>query len=134
MENGTSSDHLAKLLRVFLKMRRKREELSKAFNEEDAKIKEAQELIKQELLEHCKEHGVTSVKTDEGNFYRSAKTIYWTDDWEELNKFVLEKGVPEFYQKRLSQAVIKEYLEENPTEVPKGLNAKTEYTITVRKK
>ena len=61
MENGTSSDHLAKLLRVFLKMRRKREELSKAFNDEDAKIKEAQELIKQELLEHCKEHGVTSV-------------------------------------------------------------------------
>ena len=52
MENGTSSDHLAKLLRVFLKMRRKREELSKAFNDEDAKIKEAQELIKQELLEH----------------------------------------------------------------------------------
>ena len=42
--------------------------------------------------------------------------------------------MPEFYQKRLSQAVIKEYLEENPTEVPKGLNAKTEYTITVRKK
>ena len=43
MGNGTSSDHLAKLLRVFLKMRRKREELSKAFNDEDAKIKEAQE-------------------------------------------------------------------------------------------
>jgi hypothetical protein len=51
-----------------------------------------------------------------------------------MHKFILENEVPEFLEKRLSQGVVKQFLEENPEAVPPGLNTDVEYVITVRKK
>lgn len=123
-----------KLTRVFVKIRDKRNELSAAFKAEDEKLKEQQEVIKAQLLQHCKDHNVDSVRTSEGIFYRSVRTRYWTSDWEAMHKFVLEHELPEFFEKRLNQGVVKEFLEENPETVPPGLNTDSKYEITVRKK
>ena len=46
----------------------------------------------------------------------------------------LENKVPEFFDKRLNQTNIKQFLEDNPDLMPKGLNQDTEYSIVVRKK
>ena len=46
---------------------------------------------------------------------------------------MLEHKVPEFFEKRLSQANVKEFLEDNPEAVPKGLNTDSEFVVTVRK-
>jgi hypothetical protein len=62
------------------------------------------------------------------------KTRYWTNDWDSMNKFILENEVPQFYEKRLNQTVVKQFLEENPDVLPPGLNSDSEYAITVRKK
>ena len=86
------------------------------------------------LVDYCKEHGVESVRTAEGLFYRTVKQRYWTSDWEAMHKFVMEHSVPEFFEKRLNQTNVKQFLEENPDLVPKGLNVDSEYTISVRKK
>jgi hypothetical protein len=51
-----------------------------------------------------------------------------------MYKFVLENEVPEFFDKRLNQTNVKQYLEENPEKVPKGLQVDSEYVISVRKK
>jgi hypothetical protein len=51
-----------------------------------------------------------------------------------MNKFILTNEVPEFYEKRLNQTVVKQFLEENPDTVPPGLNVDSEYAISVRKK
>lgn len=130
----SDTSQVDKLTRVYIKIRDKRAELSKRFNEEDGVLKEQLEKVKGALLDYCKEQGVESVRTSEGLFYRTTKVRYWTSDWESMNKFILDHGLPEFYEKRLNQGAVKEFLEENPDTVPPGLNSNTEYTLTVRKK
>jgi phage pi2 protein 07 len=130
----TEQGMLTKLTRTYIKIRDKRNEVKAAFDEEYERLSEQQDLIKQKLMDHCKEHGVESVKTGAGLFYRTTKTKYWTDDWEQMHKFILEHEVPELLERRVSQKAIAQYLEENPDKLPKGLNSVTEYTINVRKK
>jgi len=130
----TEAPTVDKLTRIFVKIRDKRAELSATFKAEDDALKEQQEVIKVHLLQHCKDHNVDSVRTSEGMFYRTVKTRYWTSDWEAMHKFVLEHELPEFFEKRLNQGVVKEFLEENPETVPPGLNIDSKYEITVRKK
>jgi len=123
-----------KLTKIYLKIKDRRSELSAAFKEEDNKLSEQIDKVKRALLEYCKEQGVDSVKSSEGLFYRSAKTRYWTSDWSNMHEFVLEHGAPELLDKRLNQTNMKQFLEENPDLVPKGLNVDSEYVISVRRK
>jgi len=131
---GAEQVELEKLTKVYLKIKDRRNEISKQFKDEDGDLKEQQEIIKRALLDHCKEYNVESVRTSEGLFYRSVRTRYWTSDWESMYRFVHENGVPEFLEKRLNQGNVKQFLEENPECVPQGLNVDSEYVISIRKK
>ena len=95
-----------KLTETYLKIKIKRAELSAEFKDKDSA----------------------------GMFYRSVKTRYWTSDWESMYKFVMENNVPEFFDKRLNQGNVRQFLEENPDLVPRGLNVDSEYAVAVRKK
>lgn len=123
-----------KLTKVYLKIRDKRAELKAQFEQEDEKLSKQLDEVKRALLDYCKVQGVESVRTPAGLFYRSTKTRYWTNDWDSMNKFILENSIPEFYEKRLNQTSVKQFLEENPDVLPPGLNVDSEYVITVRKK
>jgi len=131
--SGAGSVSLEKLTKVYLKISNKRSQLKKEFDKEEELLVARQDKIKQALLEHCKEHDVSSVKTSEGLFYRSVRQKYWTSDWESMYEFVLENEIPEFFDKRLNQKNIKQFLEENPDKMPKGLNSDSTYTISVRR-
>ena len=133
-EESPSGLSLDALTRIYIKIRDKRAEIKSAFEEEDAKLVGQLDAIKSEMLEHCKTHGVDSVRTGAGLFYRTVKTRYWTNDWESMHAFVLEHQVPEFFEKRLNQSAVKQFLEDNPDLHPPGLNTDSEYVITVRKK
>ena len=93
-----------------------------------------QTMIKNALLDYCENHHVESVRTSAGLFFRTTKTTYWTSDWERMYEFILEHDVPELLDKRLNQTHLKQFLEENPDVLPKGLNIDKEYVISVRKK
>ena len=131
---GAKQIELEKLTKVYLKIKDRRNELSRQFKDEDGDLKEQQETIKRALLDHCKEHNVESVRTREGLFYRSVRTRYWTADWESMYRFIHDNDVPEFLEKRLNQVNVKQFLEENPECVPQGLNVDSEYVLSVRKK
>ena len=124
----------AKLVKVYLKMNAKKSELDAAYKAEAEALKKQMDAVKSALLQYCKEENVESVRTDEGLFYRSVTTRYWTNDWESMGKFVVEHNVPDLYEKRLHQGNMKEFLSNNPDVLPPGLNVDSEYTITVRKK
>lgn len=127
---GLSPD---KLIKVYLKIKESRDALKTKFDEDVAKFDEQLKTVKEALLDHCREHNVESVKTPEGLFYRSVKRNYWTDDWDSLKEFVKENDCLDFFVKRLNQENVKTFLEENPDKLPKGLNARSEYTLTVRR-
>lgn len=124
---------LAKITEVYLKIKARRDVLSVEYNEADDKLVSQQDKIKSTLLRYLKENDIKSVKTDAGTFYRTIKQKYWTSDWESMHKFILEHEVPEFLDKRLNQKNVKEFLEEHPDLLPKGLNTDAEFTLTIRK-
>jgi len=122
-----------KLTGIYLKIKSKRDVLSRDFKQEDERLKVQQDAIKQRLLDYCKANEIESVRTEAGTFYRSIKTKFWTSDWESMHKFILEHEVPEFLTKSLNQANVKQFMDENPTLVPAGLNVDSEYVVSVRK-
>lgn len=131
VQDGVSVESLTK---IYLKIRDKRAALKASFDEEDAKLQSTLDTVKSALLDYCKTQGVDSVRTAAGLFYRTIKTRYWTNDWDSMNKFILKHEMPEFYEKRLNQTAVKQFLEENPDVLPPGLNVDSEYVVTVRKK
>jgi len=123
-----------KMTSAYIKIRAERSALSAKFKAEDDKLVRQQDVLKRALLDYCENHGLESVRTSAGLFFRSTNTKYWTSDWEAMHKFILEHNVPEFLDKRLNTSNIKQFLEENPNTVPDGLNIDKEYVISVRKK
>ena len=123
-----------KLVKAYVNIRTKRSELKAEFAEKDDQLADKQDKIRRALLDHCKEHNVDSVKTAAGLFYRTIKSRYWTNDWESMHSFLMEHNLPEFFEKRLNQTNVRQFLEENPDLMPAGLNVDSEYVISVRKK
>ena len=124
---------LPKLTQAYLNLKASRDELSAEYKKADEKLVNKQNKIKSALLSYLKENDIKSVKTDAGTFYRTVKQKYWTSDWESMHQFILEHEVPEFLEKRLHQGAVKQFLEENPELLPKGLNVDSEYALTIRK-
>lgn len=133
-EESTPAIPVEKLVKVYLKMNASYSEKKAAFEAEEKQLKEQMAKVKSALLAYCKEQNVESVRTGEGLFYRGVTTRYWTNNWEEMGKFIVEHNAPELLEKRLHQGNMKQFLEEHPDLLPPGLNVDSEYTITVRKK
>jgi hypothetical protein len=130
----TEDISMEKLTRIYIKMRDRKAELSKELEEQIGNIDDQMKAIKTAILDQMKDLGVESLRTDSGTVYRTTKTLYTTSDWESMHKFVLEHGVPELLEKRLQQTNTKAFLEEHPDLLPPGLNATTEYSVTIRRK
>jgi len=50
-----------------------------------------------------------------------------------MYEFIKEHNIPEFFDKRLNQTNVRQFLEENPEDVPPSLKIDQEQVITVRK-
>ena len=116
MSNEVKPD-LDRLVSVYIKIRDKKLELQAALKEQEEELVLKMKAIEIKLLEHCKDNGVESVRTENGTFYRSTKSKYWTSDWEAMGKFILENEVPELLEKRIHQGNMKQFLEDNPEKV-----------------
>jgi hypothetical protein len=125
---------LEKLVKTYIKINQVRAEIKARFEEEDKALKAKTDAIKAALLQHCKDHEVESVRTNEGTFFRTVKTQYWTSDWSSLHNFVLENRIPDILEKRINQGNMKAWIEQNPDSLPAGLNITQEYSVTIRRK
>ena len=125
---------LDRLVSVYVKIRDKKNELAAAFAEQEKELDGKLDTVKQALLEHCKATGTESVKTASGTFWRTQKKRFWTSDWDAMNRFIVENEAVDLLEKRIHQGNMKQFLEENPEVLPPGLNADSEYSITVRRK
>ena len=123
-----------KLAKTYLRIRAERSMLSAKYKEEDGNLVRQLYTIKHAMLDHCEDHNVESVRTSEGLFFRSTKKKYWVSEWDAIHKLIVEENAPQLLDKRINQANMREFLEENPDLKPEGLEIEEEVTISVRKK
>ena len=121
------------LVSVFIKIRDARDTAEREWEQRKADFNEQLELINQQLLEICKSTDADSIRTAHGTVIRTVKSRYWTNDWEQFHKFLLEHSAPDLLEKRIHQSNMKQFLEENPELLPAGLNVDSAYSITVRR-
>lgn len=123
-----------KIISAFLKIRSAKEELTRGYEAQVAELDEQMIVLKQKLLEVCKDTGVTSLGTGNAIAYRTVKNRYWTNDWSNFYNFLKDKGKLELLEKRIHQTNMKEFLEEHPDTRPPGLNIDSEYDITIKRR
>jgi sugar phosphate isomerase/epimerase len=119
-----------KLVKIYIKIRDKRAELSK----QDSELEEQLNMIQEKLLEICKETGAESLRTEFGTVTRRISKRYWTSDWDSFYKFMKEHDAFQLLQQRITTANMEQFLEENPDTHPPGLNLDANYAVTVRRK
>jgi len=122
------------LVTIYIKMRDARVKLQREFDEADGRIKEQQEQVTQALLEMCKETGAEGLRTPAGSVFKTIKTRYWTSDWGSMKQFIKDHDAIDLMEQRVHQTNMKNFLEENPTLMPPGMNVDSRYSITVRRK
>ena len=123
-----------RLVKAYISMRDKRAELSKEYANADKKIEEQMEMVESELVKMCKDVGADSLRTEYGNVYRTIKTTYETSDWDSMYSFIVEHNIPHVLTRRISQLNMKQFLEENPTLMPIGMNVNNKYAVTIKRK
>ena len=122
-----------KLARVYRKMQTKIQQLTAVYETEVEVLKAQQEVVKTALKDQMLALGVKSVNTTEGTVILSTKTRYSTQDWDAFKEFMKENDALDLLEKRIAQTNMANFLQENPTLVPPGLNSNSEYAISVRK-
>jgi sugar phosphate isomerase/epimerase len=124
---------LDKLTSIYLKIRDKRADNKREFENVDKDLEEQQKMLAEQMLDTCKEMNADSIRTPHGTIIRSVKSKYWTGDWDSMYDFIEEHGAFGLLEKRLHQTNMKDFLNENPELMPMGLNVENEYTIVVRR-
>jgi hypothetical protein len=121
-----------KLVKIYIKMRNENSRLLAEFEEKQSKLETQMGAVKKALVKYCIDNSVESMRTESGSFYRTIKKRYTTNDWEAMNRFILEHSAPELLEKRIHQGNMSQFLEEHPDLLPQGLNCDAEYSVTVR--
>jgi len=124
---------LDKLAKVYRKIRDRIGKLTQEYETQVEELKAQQQEISNAMKDILMSTGQKSARTTEGTIILGTKTRYNTNDWDSFKKFVLEYEVVELLEQRIAQRNMAQFLEDNPTLVPPGLDQATEYTITVQK-
>ena len=122
-----------KLVSIYIKLRDKRAQALKEFEELDTELKTQQDMVSDKLQEMLKEIGADNIKTKHGTVTRTIKTRYWTSDWASMFQFIKDNDAMYLMEQRIHQTNIKKFLGENPDQLPIGLNSDSRYTVSVRK-
>jgi len=125
---------IEQIVAAYVKIRDAKDAIYQKYKAETTELEGKMNVLKYKLLEVSKETGVTSFSTPSGTAYRTVKDRYWTNDWESFYDFMQENNAMGLLEKRIHQTNMKEFLENNPNQEPKGLNIDREYEITIRRK
>jgi predicted secreted Zn-dependent protease len=108
-------------------------EKEEAHKEEITDLKAQQDVLSAALLDLCNEQNLDSIRTPAGTVTRTVSTRYWTNDWESMYEFIRENEAMHLLEQRIHNGNMKQFLSENPDDLPVGLQADTKYVVRVRK-
>jgi len=121
------------LVSTYIKIRSAIADKQEEHKVEIQSLQDKLDTISNALLDTCNSQGIDSFKTSAGSVSRSVKSRYWPSDWEVMYEFIKERNMPELLEKRVHQTNMKQYIEENPNDVPAGLQVDSKYSIRVTK-
>ena len=122
-----------KLAKAYLKIRNAKSELTQKYEDEMATLDEQENQLEAAMKDQMLAMGTKSMRTDAGTVMLGTKTRYTTQDWGSFKEFVIKNDAVDLLERRIAQRNMAQFLEENPGKVPPGLNADTQYQISVRK-
>jgi|TARA_R110000796_G_C14534978_1_gene432299 hypothetical protein len=122
------------IVKIYVKIRDKKDDIKREFSEKLGNLDADLQVLEEELGERLKAAGATSVKTPNGTVYSTTKSKVWTDNWDSLYKFIEDRGLFDLLERRIHQSNIKSFLEDNPDDIPEGLNVESKKSVTVRRK
>jgi hypothetical protein len=119
--------------KVFIKIRDKRAQLKKAFEDEDKVLKEKQVILEGAMLDFLQLHNLRSAPTDNGVFYRQEEIIPTGIDWAAFYEWVRANDAFDFLERRIKKTSVKTYMEEHDGAIPPGVSVLREYVVRVRR-
>jgi hypothetical protein len=131
MEEDLSVD---KLSAVYLKIRTAREELKARFDADDKVFADQMFDIENALIDALNSEGADSISTPTATVIRRVSTRYNPTNWEAIYRLVDKHKAYGLLFKRVHDANMKDFLEQNPDEFPEGLNVDRKYAVTERRK
>lgn len=124
---------LDRLTRIYMKMRNRVKEIEAEYEAQLEALKAQQQEVKNAIKDLMMAQGSRSVRTDYGTVILSEKTRYYTQDWDNFKKFVIEQEAVDLLERRIHQGNMATFLEENPGLHPPGLNSDREFDVSIRK-
>jgi len=122
-----------KLAKIYLKIRTKVQLLTQDYEKQKAGLETQKSEVANAMRDQMKALGSKSVKTEYGTVMLGVKTRYTTQDWDSFKDFCIKNNTIDLLERRIAQRNMAKWLEENPEDVPPGLNSDSEYEVTVRK-
>lgn len=117
---------------AYVELRDQRSELKRAYEAQDAVLKDKMNRLEVWLLQQLNTLGADSLKTAHGTAYISTRDRAGCSDWGVLYPWISEHGRPDMLEKRVSTKQITDYLEQTG-ELPPGISIQREQTIIVRR-
>lgn len=124
---------MEKVTGVYLKIRTKRSELKKAFEDQDNELKAKQEQLEAVMLKFLNDNKTESTRTKSGTVYRIEDVKPSATDWDAVYTFIGENNAWDMIQRRLKKEFITTYMEENDGALPPGVQIHREHVVRVRK-
>lgn len=121
-----------RLVRVYLKMRQKRKELKKEYEDKDAEIAGGMTTIENLLLKSLIDNKVDSMGATPGTFYKEEIIKPSCNDWEAYRRWMIENDALDGVEKRVTKSFIASYMEDNDNELPPGISVIREQVVRVR--
>lgn len=133
MSNPQDLPPLDKLAEVYIKIRTRIAEVTKAYDNEVEGLKSQQAEIASAMKDLLQQLNVRSVNTVGGTVVLTEKVRYFPSDWAEFKRFIKENDAFDLMEKRIAQTNMAKFLEDNPDKYPPGLQSETEISVSVRK-
>lgn len=124
---------LAKLSAAYIKIREAKLARKHAWEAEEEKYDADLARIEGYMLNHLNQHGMESVRTDGGTFYKQESIKPNIVDDTAFFAWVKENDAFDALERRVKVGFVKEFMEGHENGLPPGLNVSREWVVRVRR-
>lgn len=120
------------LVEKYVMLRDAKAAATQRFKEKIAKVDEAIGKLEAQLLQQLEATGAESIRTKAGTAYKTVKTSATVADWDAVLSYIVDQGLYNLLERRVSKQAVLEFRQEN-NDLPPGVNWREELSIGVRR-